>query len=233
MVGLGVLLARESTHVVDVLSCRAFLVTTATSSSVATTIFVPWATIVILLLVWCAFLVLITLGIRPPLAAATLTLIDGIRDIRLVQILCTVVSTLVGAECRRVLLLILVMIWLRVWPARLEVVGISAELALVLRRVISSYWSYRVLAKNFVKISYSTKRAIFMDFGAQSSVIDRKIVEFDLLICILCVDYPRELFQALFVLFLLALSDFFLLFLLGDPEVDAERLGSAERSLVI
>lgn len=110
MVGLGVLLARESTHVVDVLSCRAFLVTTATSSSVATTIFVPGATIVILLLVWCAFLVLITLGIRPPLAAATLTLIDGIRDIRLVQILCTVVSTLVGAECRLVLLLILVMI---------------------------------------------------------------------------------------------------------------------------
>jgi hypothetical protein len=33
-----------------------------------------------------------------------------------------------------------------------------------------------------------------MDFGAQSSVIDRKIVEFDLLICILCVDYPPELF---------------------------------------
>ena len=122
---------------------------------------------------------------------------------------------------------------MRVWPARLEVVGISAELALVLRRVISSYWSYRVLAKNFVKISLSIKRAIFIDFGAQSSVIDRKIVEFDLLICILCVDYPRELFQALFVLFLLALSDFFLLFLLGDPEVDAERLGSAERSLVI
>ena len=110
--GLGrilVLLVLETTIVVDVLSCRAFLVTTATSSSVATTI-VPGATIVILLLVWCAFLVLITLGIRPPLAAATLTLIDGIRDIRLVQILCTVVSTLVGAECRRVLLLILVMI---------------------------------------------------------------------------------------------------------------------------
>jgi hypothetical protein len=83
---------------------------------------------------------------------------------------------------------------LRVWPARLEVVGISDELALVLRRVISSYWSYRVLAKNFVKISLSIKRAIFMDFGAQSSVIDRKIVEFDLLICILCVDYPPELF---------------------------------------
>ena len=111
--GLGrtlVLLVRESTIVVTVRSCLAFVVTTATASSSGATTIVPGATIVILLLVWCAFLVLITLGILPPLAAATLTLIDGIRDIRLVQILCTVVSTLVGAECRRVLLLILVMI---------------------------------------------------------------------------------------------------------------------------
>ena len=109
-IGLGrilVLLALETT-IVGVLSCLAFEVATATSSSGATTI-VPGATIVILLLVWCAILVLLTWGILPPLAA-TLTLIDGIGDIRLRQILCTVVSTLVGAESRLVLLLILVMI---------------------------------------------------------------------------------------------------------------------------
>jgi len=109
--GLGrilVLWVLETTIVVGVLSCLAFVVATATSSSGSTTI-VPGATIVILLLVWCAILVLLTWGILPPLAA-TLTLIDGIGDTRLVQILCTVVSTLVGAECRLVLLLILVMI---------------------------------------------------------------------------------------------------------------------------
>lgn len=110
--GLGrilVLLVLETTIVVGVLSCLAFVVATATASSSGATTIVPGATIVILLLVWCAILVLLTWGILPPLAA-TLTLIDGIGDTRLVQILCTVVSTLVGAECRRVLLLILVMI---------------------------------------------------------------------------------------------------------------------------
>jgi hypothetical protein len=111
--GLGrilVLLVLKTTIVVSVRSCLAFVVTTATASSSGATTIVPGATIVILLLlVWGAFLVLLTWGILPPLAA-TLTLIDGIGDTRLVQILCTVVSTLVGAECRRVLLLILVMI---------------------------------------------------------------------------------------------------------------------------
>lgn len=113
-IGLGrmlVLRVLESTIVVDVLSCLAFVgvVATATASSSGATTIVPRATIVILLLEWCAILVIITWGILPPLAA-TLTLIDGIGDTRLVQILCTVVSTLVCAECRRVLLLILVMI---------------------------------------------------------------------------------------------------------------------------
>lgn len=60
--GLGrilVLWVLETTIVGVVLSCLAFVVDTATSSSGSTTI-VPGATIVILLLVWCAILVLLT-----------------------------------------------------------------------------------------------------------------------------------------------------------------------------
>ena len=66
-------------------------------------------------------------------------------------------------------------------------------------------------------------------------MIDREILDFDLLICLLLLmlDIQRELFYGLIVLVLLALSDFLLLFLLGNPKVDAERFGSAKRSLVI
>jgi hypothetical protein len=72
--------------------------------------------------------------------------IVGIWDIlRERKVLCTVVPTWVGTESRWVLL-ILVLKWLRVLSARLEVVGISTtELVIVLRLVIGSWLSYRVL----------------------------------------------------------------------------------------
>jgi hypothetical protein len=56
--------------------------------------------------------------------------------------------------------LILVIIWLLVWPVLVEVVGNSTDLALGINLVIISLWSYRVLAKNFVKILFN-KRALF------------------------------------------------------------------------
>jgi hypothetical protein len=82
--------------------------------------------------------------------------------------LSNIVSARVGTKSR-LELLILEMIWLRVLPALVEVVGISTVLALVLRLVIISLWSYRVLAKKFfVKISFK-KRALSLNFGAQNS----------------------------------------------------------------
>jgi hypothetical protein len=84
--------------------------------------------------------------------------IIGIWDIlRGRKVLCTVVSILVGTESRWVLL-ILVMIWLRVWSVRLGVVGISTtELVIVLRLVIGCWLCYRVLTKIFVNIDLIVK----------------------------------------------------------------------------
>ena len=148
----------------------AFVVTTSTttSSSLAAAINIPGTSSVILLLIRCAIIVLVTWRILPSLAT-TLALIKSIGNTLLgIEVLSNIVSARVGTKSR-LELLILEMIWLRVLPALVEVVGISTVLALVLRLVIISLWSYRVLAKKFfVKISFN-KRALSLNFGAQNS----------------------------------------------------------------
>jgi hypothetical protein len=95
-----------------------------------------------------------------PFITTTLALVDFGHSWLNIEISNIVLALISGVSKRH--LIILVIIWLLVWPGLVEGVGSSTELALVLLLVVSSLWSYRVLAKKFfVKILFN-KRALFI-----------------------------------------------------------------------
>jgi hypothetical protein len=126
---------RVASIIVGVLSCLAFKVSASTTTASSTTAIVSWTLDVIWLMIILAIVVLV--GILIASSAPTLALVDCFGHIVLRTEICNIVPTLITGVSR-LHRLILVIIWLRVWPVWNKVVGISSKMALVLSLVVIS-----------------------------------------------------------------------------------------------